>query len=143
MKARTAAALVLLGALAAGCGAGDDKAPSSKQTGSPSSSSPPSPALEDLQAVCPKVEAALPAGMLVPSPEQLVQIHNEVMAIEAGADLEAKNALELFMRGMTDAVNAYNDASDPAPGLTVSQAFDDGLSAFAERCKAAGSSALQ
>jgi hypothetical protein len=92
---------------------------------------------------CPAVEAALPKNLLVPDAAQLAQIRAAVQAITDGADVEAVNAMQLFIDGIDAAAAAYQDSNDPMPGLTASEAFDNGLSAFAHRCKVAGSSALQ
>jgi hypothetical protein len=153
MRLNTGLALgcLLVALSTSACGGGDD---SSTEPGSPpttaeaSSSTPtptptPTPAAETLVQICPEVEAALPRDLMVPDQPQLSQIRTAMLGIQQHADLEAQNALQLFLDGIAQAQDAYRDTTDPLPAVSASQAFDDGLSAFADRCKAAGSTALQ
>ena len=80
---------------------------------------------------------------MVPTEAQLAEITSSVQQIRERADLESMNALDLLADGLDAATTAYNDPDEVMPGLAVSEAFDEGIRAFANRCAAAGSSALQ
>lgn len=131
--AGTAVAVALTWALA-GCDGGGGASP--KESSS-------SPAAEGMIVVCPKVEAAIPSNMGVPSLEQLNRLHEALVQIQTSADLEASNAVGLLIFGVEQGIDAYTDGATTMPALAASRALLDGLDAIAGRCKAAGSSALQ
>jgi hypothetical protein len=116
---------------------------SSTPQSTPTPSPTPTPAGLSLLQICPQVEAALPRNMDVPSQAQLAQVKTAMSSIFQTGDLEAQNALQLFLDAIDAASAAYQDPNETVPGITASEDFIDGLSAFANRCKAAGSSALQ
>lgn len=152
-RAVTVAMVIAAVVVLAGCGgdnaSGNAKAGPAKTTpATPTSQTPtiaasPTPVGLSLLEICPQVEAALPRDLMVPDQPQLAQIKSTMEPIFQSADLEAQNALQLFIDGIDAASAAYQDTTDPVPAITASQEFDDGLSAFANRCKAAGSTALQ
>ena len=98
--------------------------------------SSPAPATEPRQGlveICPEVEAALP-GSLGEESERQEFLTFLATTREAG-DVEAQNALDLLIERVEEYPNL--DIFDARAG------YRDGISAFATRCAAAGSSALQ
>ena len=139
MNGRTIAGALLtaaLGSVVVGCGGnGSDEAKPAAPTASPSVQT-------TMVDVCPQVEASLPADIMVPTRKQLRAIQADIEEIRADADLESDNALKLLLAGLADAEAAF-DSEEIMPALEVSEKFDGAIGAFADRCEAAGSSALQ
>jgi hypothetical protein len=119
------------------CAGGSDVEP----TSSPDSSS--SAAALTMTEVCPEVEAALPGGML-PSRGQLSRFRATLGQLAAKSDLETQNAIEVLTAGADAMSKAYGlHDGDPSAMVDGSRAWDAGISQFADRCGAVGSSALQ
>jgi hypothetical protein len=137
-----AAVVIMFGALA-GCGdeteSGAQDAGGSAATSSSSVSVEPIPPSADLREVCPRVEAALAA-----MPDATFEAADfqafgaELEEIAVGADQEASNALQLLL----DASLGFSD-NGPVESIESHQAFLTALDTFAQRCRTAGSSALQ
>lgn len=120
----------------AGCGGGsDDTQPTTD--GSPSES----PAAVGMKDICPQVESALPNAM-VPTREQMTSVKAKLLELTRTADLESQNALKVLSAGADEMIKAHLDGG-PSALVDGVQAWDGSISTFADRCAAAGSSALQ
>lgn len=89
--------------------------------------------------VCPQVEAALPGGML-PSKGRWIDFVADLTNLSLRSDRETQNALELVSRPVIASLGKKRSGIE---ALDAADRIDAGLNAFAERCKAAGSTALQ
>lgn len=138
-----AAALIVL----TGCGSDDSGGsvgPTDPQTVVVTEMATPTPAAPEmtLKEICPQVEAALPGGMIPTAPKLQAFISSLQTQLEQG-DVEAQNAIPLLF-GPTQDLYAVIAAGGQGSDLTDALGpYIDGISAFANRCKAAGSSALQ
>lgn len=139
---RTALCVLLL-VLVAGCGGSDDESAGERTT---AQTSDPTPEVTLVEA-CPMVEAELIDDM---SDDQARQYLWAWMAdLSDRSDLETQNALE----GLIAALNDYPSESlqktieDPYEKATAildaRAAIRDSIGSLADRCKVAGSSALQ
>lgn len=123
--------------LLAGCGGGSGSA----SVGAAATSKAPA---ETLRQVCPQVERALDPYEFGPVKQS--EIHRfqlDVLHLQSHADLEASNALRLLVQANGQALAVYSDGQTLLPGAEAAGDVLDGIDAFAKRCKAAGSSALQ
>lgn len=141
VAAAAAAAMTMM--MITGCGGGSDAATPGQHTSmSPTASR--SVRVVGLKSICRRMEADLAKYPTVPSRKQLTRIsesvHQEVLPT---ADLEAKNALQLFLNGVAHAADAYAHPRGLLPKLEVSDRYDGAVSELAKRCWAAGSSAFQ
>lgn len=94
--------------------------------------------------VCPAVEDALPGRFAdTARPPKLEVLRADLVELHDQSDLESQNALDLMIGAVDQALGAYEDPEALLPTLDASGYMLDGISAFATRCKAAGSSALQ
>ena len=88
---------------------------------------------------CPKVEAANPSDAFFTTTTEWEQAAKALGQIAEEGDVETKNAVESLQE-------AYETLQDPAQGFPRTEAVDSliaALDAVANRCKIAGSSALQ
>lgn len=128
----------------AGCGGGSDDAPDTTAPPAEASSETTSeaPAMTMID-VCPEVEAALPeADGLLPDPQDVLAFERTLNELRAKSDTETQNALDLFTAGTTELLDA-SSGGDAGAILDARGAWRDAIGGFADRCKAAGSSALQ
>ena len=132
-----AAAVVLVLSLA-GCGGGgsEDAAekPRSKPTPSPKAT---------LTETCSKVDAAIEriGWPMVPTPKQADRLTAAFQEIAETGDEESRAALALVRDPITAIAERY-----PEPGMesiNASEDLDGGLLALMDRCRAAGSTALE
>ena len=131
---RTCTVLLVL----SGCG-GDDTTPSASPS-EPSTSGSSSAPVMPLKAICPLVEQALPQAFL-PSSEKLSAFADRLSELSRQGDPEAQNDVALLARPTADYVKVADKRGTPL--LNGNQAWLAGITAFAKRCKAVGSSALQ
>lgn len=141
MKTTITLAAAGLALLATGCST--DEAPESTGTTSTSTStSTPTPEPVTLRETCPEIEAALPGGYL-PKADRMATFLGDLASLQEQGDTETKNAIDL----LRPATATYHDsvATDAPIGdqLDAHIAWLDAISAVADRCEAAGSSALQ
>mgnify|MGYP003337683345 CR=1 FL=1 len=151
-KAMTAAAVAMASCvMLSACGASDDGAddspptsasPSAAESSSTTSTPSAEAATMTMKDACPEVEAVLQRGFIAGFGKMSTYVDRLNELSDAG-DTETKNALDLLIPNATALmlVVARN-----GKGGELSDALGDhldGLSAFADRCEAAGSSALQ
>lgn len=149
---RSAIALALMVALTGACGDGDsepESAPSPSTSSTDSASVSPSASesqslapLMTLREVCPEVEAALPGGA-IPERGPMNTFVGQVNHLQSSSDVEAQNALELLLPASTELQRVIALSGTGSLLMDSLSAWLDAISAFAKRCKAAGSSALQ
>jgi hypothetical protein len=141
MKIIIALAAAGLALLATSCASDEPAAPADASPTSTSASTP-TPEPVTLRETCPEIEAALPGGYL-PEADRIATFLGDLASLQEQGDTETKNAIEL----LRPATATYHDAvaTDAPAGdmLDAHSAWLDAISAVAERCKAAGSSALQ
>lgn len=129
------------------CGGGSGPGPASEASKpSPSPSSTPEPELEPelvsmLQA-CPEVEAVLPNGF-IPGFGKMSTYVDRLNELDELGDTETQNALGLLIPAATELMLAVARDARGSELTDPIGAHLDGLSAFANRCAASGSSALQ
>lgn len=142
MKIMIIAAAVLATALT-GCSSDDGDKDTGKVASSESPTSP-TPTVEPmtLKEVCPEVEAALPNGF-IPKEARLTEFVDKLEELAAGGDTETKNAIAVLQGPTTDMRDAVAADAQGGDLVDANIAWLDGITAFADRCKAAGSSALQ
>jgi hypothetical protein len=146
-RSRGLGLVVLFGIALSGC-ADSDSTPdaatpressvtaSSSLTPEPSGPAPTSePAT--LRETCPQVEAALPSDSYARGPRWAQYLAELTMLYSAG-DLETQNALDVLIPAIQDLA-----LSDSSTYLDAHIEMLHALDTMAERCKAAGSSALQ
>ncbi|GAB6983546.1 hypothetical protein JCM10369A_00700 [Nocardioides pyridinolyticus] len=93
-----------------------------------------------LKDICPKVESALP-GEMQPKPAALERFAAQLNDLREQGDREAQDALDLLITP-TEVYLDQASAQDPElPNANL--AWLVGIDELAERCEAAGSSALQ
>lgn len=136
-------AAVLALALTACGGGSDDDAPRPDQSAPASSSAANSPETESaaeftMLDVCPAVESALRD---LESDEDWDALVAEVDELASTSDLESQNALELLRPGVEDRRAFVQDGEGDA--IDTLQSLNGSIGSFADRCLAAGSSALQ
>lgn len=100
-----------------------------------------------LKEICPQVEAALPSDYL-PEADQLKTFAGALQALSLGGDLEAQNAIPLLLQPTEDYYEVVTTGKQHGAAaldklFAADQEFLRGIDAFAKRCKAVGSSALQ
>lgn len=136
----TKGATLALAALAlAGCqGGGSAGGKESPEPSSPTTSS--SAPVATLKDTCPLVEQALPKAYL-PTAAKLTSFSDRLEELAAQGDAETQNAIELLAAPTRDYIEVADQSGGPLADAML--AFLNGISAFAKRCKAAGSSALQ
>jgi hypothetical protein len=131
---RLAVWVVVLAAWLAGCSSGDEV-----ESPEPTPTSAPALTMRD---ICPMVEDALPKGFgagvgnFRAFADKLDSLHNR-------ADPEARNAVEEAQAGTRKIIKTMESGKTGLFASEGEEAFIDGLTALAGRCKAAGSSALQ
>lgn len=145
MKSGALAALIMCTVLA-GCARGSDEGAAKKtsQTAGESATPTPTPEAEPitLADACPEVEAVLPNGF-IPGFGKMSTYVDRLNELADEGDTETQNALELLTPAATDLMLAVARNATGSDLTEPLGAHLDGLSAFAKRCKAAGSSALQ
>lgn len=149
---RLATALALVVALSGACGDGDKEPETAPgpSTSSPDSTSVSASASETqslaplmtLREVCPEVEAALPGGM-IPKRGPMNTFVGQLNHLQSTGDVEAQNALELLLPASSELQQVIALSGTGSLLTDTLSAWIDAISAFAKRCKAAGSSALQ
>lgn len=92
--------------------------------------------------VCPEVEAALPSAY-IPGVSKMIDYVDRLNELAEQGDTETQNALELLIPQAEDLRDAVIADARGSELLDPLRAHLDGVTAFADRCKAAGSSALQ
>lgn len=129
--------------LTTSCSSGDE--PTEGSAGATPTSTPEvtevAPAQLALVEVCPQVEQALPES----NPPEGAEYDGLVSALGDlydVADPEARNALEVMIEPLRE-VGRLSGEQGPEAFLDARQAYRDAIEAFAGRCAAAGSSALQ
>ena len=123
-------------------------------TGCSTSSSPddePSPAVQSsnleqgpvgLRETCPEIEVALPADPSV-TVDQLQRFGDRLVELHEQGDTETQNALNLIGRATLDLREALEQDARGADLLEARDGFRRALTAVADRCAVAGSSALR
>jgi hypothetical protein len=142
--------VVALLAVAALSGCGSDSDSTAKPAAKSASSTPTAPSatptteapVVTLREICPQVESALPGGM-IPKYMAMSAFYDTLGTLRDSGDLEAQNALDLLIGPTGDLETEIQYDSRGEPLNSAMSAWLDGISAFADRCKAAGSSALQ
>ena len=114
--------------LLSGCGGSDDAAATAEEAGM------------SLKDMCSEVESALPADMR-PKPAALDRFAEQLNDLNEQGDSEAQEALSVLITPTA----AYTDLADAEDSelANANLAWLVGIDDFAQRCKAAGSSALQ
>ena len=137
MKHYLPALAVIAGLALAGCGgdAADEQAEAAPSTAAPTTSEAAELTLKD---ICPQIESALPE--LDATATQWEEFLTLIDGLSGQADLEAQNALKVLRPG---AQSAFRVAERGGMPIIAEMDVSDSVGGFAERCKAAGSSALQ
>ena len=123
--------------LLSGCGGTDDSGPTAEEAKTPTASEAGTMTLKDTSA---EDESSLTADMR-PKPAALERFAEQLKDLNELSDLEAQDALSVLI---TPTV-MYTDHADAEDSelANANLAWLVGIDEFAERCKAAGSSALQ
>lgn len=121
-------------------GCGDDESSSSQTESTPTEQI--SMAALAMKDVCPVIEDALPTGFDAPV-TAFEQFGEELESLREQSDGEAQNAIELAQPGLDKLIEVLKSGETGLFASEGEEAFLDGMAALSDRCRAAGSSALQ
>lgn len=122
-----------------GCGGNDESKPTEAESTPTEQISVAELAMKD---VCPAIEDALPSGFDAPV-TAFEQFGDELDSLREQSDGEARNAIELAQPGLNELIEVLKSGETGLFASEGEEAFLNGIADLSDRCRAAGSSALQ